>query len=96
MAEPTASDNTLPAARQAGSEPFHPGTLLNDLGRSLHSRDRSLLLSAGILLLGAMFTRVACIGDPALHMDEEFYLLVADRIWQGALPYVDIWDLKPI
>ena len=96
MAEPTASDNTLPAARQAGSEPFHPGTLLNDLGRSLHSRDRSLLLSAGILLLGAMFTRVACIGDPALHMDEEFYLLVADRIWQGALPYVDIWDRKPI
>lgn len=35
-------------------------------------------------------------GNPALHVDEQFYLFVGDRIWQGALPYVDIWDRKPI
>ncbi|NIJ15296.1 hypothetical protein [Sphingobium vermicomposti] len=54
------------------------------------------LPSAAILFIVAVVTRAACVGDPAVHMDEEFYLLVADRIWQGALPYVDIWDRKPI
>ena len=29
-------------------------------------------------------------------MDEEFYLLVGDRMLHGALPYVDIWDRKPV
>ncbi|QPI71946.1 hypothetical protein [Sphingobium sp. Cam5-1] len=54
------------------------------------------LPSAVILLTVAVVTRAACIADPAVHMDEEFYLLVADRMWHGVLPYVDIWDRKPI
>ena len=44
----------------------------------------------------AVLTRAGRIGDPAIQMDEQFYLLVADRMWHGALPYVDIWDRKPI
>jgi hypothetical protein len=48
------------------------------------------------LFVVALITRGGRIGDPAIHVDEEFYLLVADRMWQGALPYVDIWDRKPI
>jgi hypothetical protein len=48
------------------------------------------------LLAVAVITRAGCIGDPAIQMDEQFYLLVADRMWHGALPYVDIWDRKPI
>lgn len=44
----------------------------------------------------AVATRAGRIGDPAIQMDEQFYLLVADRMWHGALPYVDIWDRKPI
>jgi hypothetical protein len=48
------------------------------------------------LLAVALVTRAGRIGDPAIHMDEQFYLLVADRMWHGALPYVDIWDRKPI
>lgn len=27
--------------------------------------------------------------------DEQFYLLVANRMAQGAMPYIDIWDRKP-
>jgi hypothetical protein len=48
------------------------------------------------LLAVAVVTRMGRIGDPAIHMDEQYYLLVADRMWHGALPYVDIWDRKPI
>jgi hypothetical protein len=44
----------------------------------------------------ALVTRGLWIGDPAIGSDEQFYLLVGDRMWQGALPYVDIWDRKPI
>ena len=35
-------------------------------------------------------------GNPAIYVDEEFYLFVGDRMLHGALPYVDIWDRKPI
>ncbi len=48
------------------------------------------------LLATAFATRIAIVGDPAFQLDEQFYLLVADRMWHGALPYVDIWDRKPI
>jgi hypothetical protein len=48
------------------------------------------------LLVVALATRAGRFGDPAIQMDEQFYLLVADRMWHGALPYVDIWDRKPI
>ncbi len=44
----------------------------------------------------ALATRAGRIGDPTIQVDEQFYLLVADRMWHGALPYVDIWDRKPI
>ncbi len=44
----------------------------------------------------ALVTRAPRIGDPAISIDEQFYLLVADHMWHGALPYVDIWDRKPI
>jgi hypothetical protein len=40
--------------------------------------------------------RMILFGNPLVHVDEEFYLLVADRWNQGALPFVDIWDRKPI
>ncbi|WP_426386602.1 hypothetical protein [Sphingobium sp. R-21] len=62
----------------------------------VRSFDKSHLLAVTLLLLGTVLTRVTFLGDPAVHMDEEFYLLVADRIWHGTVPYVDIWDRKPI
>ena len=35
-------------------------------------------------------------GNPVIHVDEQYYLLVGDRMLHGALPYVDIWDRKPL
>jgi hypothetical protein len=37
------------------------------------------------LLAVAVAARVTRIGDPAINMDEQYYLLVADRMWHGAL-----------
>lgn len=51
--------------------------------------------SAAILLL-AVLLRVWDFGNPVIHVDEQYYLLVGDRMLHGALPYVDIWDRKPI
>ena len=49
-----------------------------------------------ILLIVAVAARVRTIGNPIVQVDEEFYLLVARAMWRGALPYVDLWDRKPI
>jgi hypothetical protein len=48
------------------------------------------------LLLAALLIRGITFGYPMLHIDEQFYLLVGDRMLHGAVPYVDIWDRKPV
>ncbi len=53
-------------------------------------------LGAAIMLGVALLARAQTFGDPVLHLDEQLYLLVGDRMLHGALPYVDIWDRKPI
>lgn len=35
-------------------------------------------------------------GNPIIHVDEQYYLLVGDRMLHGGLPYLDIWDRKPV
>ena len=52
--------------------------------------------TAVLLLLAAFDIRAWQFGNPLIHVDENFYLLVGDRMLHGALPYVDIWDRKPI
>lgn len=59
-------------------------------------RERSALLLLLILLLFAIAIRARDFGNPSIHVDEQYYLLVGDRMLHGALPYVDIWDRKPI
>ena len=49
-----------------------------------------------ILLLVAIIVRVATFGNPIVHVDEEFYFTTARAMLDGALPYVDVWDRKPI
>jgi len=52
-------------------------------------------MAAGLLLL-ALLLRSAWFGDPLAGYDEQFYLLVGERMLRGALPYVDLWDRKPL
>jgi hypothetical protein len=49
-----------------------------------------------VLLAAAIAVRAIAFGNPVVHVDEEFYFLTAQRMLDGALPYVDIWDRKPI
>lgn len=66
---------------------------------------RSVSLTAGPVpaILGAMFLAAVALlargpqfGNPVIQVDEQFYLLVGDRMLHGVLPYVDVWDRKPI
>lgn len=49
-----------------------------------------------LLLLVAIVARVLTFGNPIVDTDEQFYLVTAQRMAEGALPYVDIWDRKPV
>jgi len=53
---------------------------------------------AGPAILLALAVAVRCIwyGDPVIQVDEQYYLLVGDRMLHGAIPYVDAWDRKPV
>lgn len=44
----------------------------------------------------ALAVRMVLLGSPLVHVDEDFYLLMGDRWGHGALPFVDVWDRKPI
>lgn len=49
-----------------------------------------------VLAIVALAARVQTFGDPVLGFDEQFYLLVGDRMLHGMVPFVDIFDRKPI
>lgn len=49
-----------------------------------------------ILLFAAVCVRALTFGNPVVDVDEQFYFVTAQRMLEGALPYVDIWDRKPI
>jgi len=61
---------------------------------------RSLLeqrwTGAVLMLALAVATRCIWYGDPVIQVDEQYYLLVGDRMLHGALPYLDAWDRKPV
>ncbi|WP_448662290.1 ArnT family glycosyltransferase [Sphingomonas sp. CJ20] len=49
-----------------------------------------------ILLFAAVAVRALTFGNPVVHVDEEFYFVTARMMLDGALPFVDVWDRKPI
>ena len=53
-------------------------------------------IGAALMLLAfAVLTRMRDFGNPVAHVDEQYYLLVGDRILHGARLYIDLWDRKP-
>lgn len=57
---------------------------------------RPIGVALGLLLL-ALALRAGTLGNPLDGFDEQFYLLVGDRMVHAhALPYVDIFDRKPL
>jgi hypothetical protein len=53
------------------------------------------LVALAFLLVG-LALRLWTFGNTNLFVDDEFYVLVGQRMHEGALPYVDIWDRKPL
>jgi hypothetical protein len=49
-----------------------------------------------ILLFAAAAVRALTFGNPVVHVDEEFYFVTAQAMWHGGLPFVDVWDRKPV
>lgn len=53
-------------------------------------------LAALAICVAALALRFGQFGNALAGLDEQFYLLVGERMWAGALPYVDLWDRKPL
>lgn len=54
-------------------------------------------LAAALFFLVALVSRWRVFGDPMITgVDEQFYVFMAERILGGAVPYIDIWDRKPV
>jgi len=49
-----------------------------------------------LILLVAIAARWLTFGNPVVHVDEEFYWVVAHMMHGGAVPFVDVWDRKPL
>lgn len=54
------------------------------------------VLSFLLLFAVTVATRAPYLGDPAPSFDEQLYNLIGQHMLHGALPYVDLWDRKPI
>lgn len=72
------------------------GPLRQPLIAAPHIRSRETGRAFAVLLALALLARIATFANPVVGLDEQFYLLVGDRMLQGALPYIDIFDRKPI
>lgn len=49
-----------------------------------------------VIVVAALLTRALTLGNPIVYSDEEFYFAAARAIGNGAVPFVDIWDRKPV
>jgi len=49
-----------------------------------------------VIVLVTIASRAPYYGDPAPSFDEQLYNLIGRHMLSGSLPYVDLWDRKPI
>ncbi|MBX7482511.1 hypothetical protein [Qipengyuania qiaonensis] len=56
---------------------------------------REWLWLVPLLTLCALIVRMPYMGDHNADVDEQLYALIGSQIWQGQLPFVDLWDRKP-
>jgi 4-amino-4-deoxy-L-arabinose transferase-like glycosyltransferase len=49
-----------------------------------------------LLLIVTLLARAQTFGNPVIEFDEQFYRVMGERMLHGAVPYIDIWDRKPL
>ncbi|CAN5400119.1 hypothetical protein BH10PSE14_BH10PSE14_21640 [soil metagenome] len=83
---------------QRRSEPSTGAHFIDsDIATTTHLRLGGITVPRWIILtLVALAARAVTFGNPVLHVDEQFYYAVADAMRHGALPFVDVWDRKPV
>jgi hypothetical protein len=64
-------------------------------------RDHTASIGEGwqvlLLTIFVFLSRLPFLNSPTVHIDEQFYLAVADKwVHHGLIPFVDIWDRKPL
>lgn len=70
---------------------------VTDRGTQAGYRSRSDALSVVLLLtLCALVVRLPYLGDANADIDEQLYSLIGNGILEGKLPFVDLWDRKPV
>lgn len=54
------------------------------------------LNNALIIAVFCILCRFSSFGNPLINVDEGFYLFVGGDMLHGAIPFVDVWDRKPL
>lgn len=57
---------------------------------------RTDAVALALIAICAFATRAVWFGDPAASPDEQLYSLIGGAMLEGALPFVDLWDRKPV
>jgi hypothetical protein len=92
-------DGSVPSTYDAAMNGNTVSAVHDDAASGRRSRPVPALAgpwSFAMLLAWAVLLRAHDFGNPIIHVDEQYYLLVGDRMLHGALPYVDLWDRKPV
>ncbi len=63
---------------------------------SVRKRPIHWLVVAAVVLVITALTRASAFANPLYSADDQLYLLIGRAITQGQIPYVQIWDRKPI
>jgi hypothetical protein len=66
-----------------------------NLHRNLQTKFDSRILQTACFLLFALVARISTFGDLNYFQDELFFFYTGQRMHDGLLLYVDIWDRKP-
>jgi hypothetical protein len=61
-----------------------------------HSKTMTNRSAYALILLCSILVRGAYLGDPAPDYDEQLYQFIGARMLQGDVPFVDLWDRKPV
>ena len=56
----------------------------------------SLVAVAGALAIAVLVSRAIWFGDPIADSDEQLYSLIGQQMLAGHVPFVDLWDRKPV
>lgn len=65
-------------------------------GRQAPGWTRGDALALIVMAFAILAVRGAYFGDPNADIDEQLYSLIGLEMTRGALPFVDLWDRKPI